>query len=266
MTRVLVIALLVWLLPGASPAQSGAAESISQGVQAYARAQGLTDRSARAAAFTRAEQLFNDAALRGAGNADVFANAGTAALQAERLGPAILAFRRALSLDPDHARSRRNLLHARSLLPAWVPRPPEESLLDTFFFWHRALSAAERAGIGALCFALAALAFAVALARRSRLARGLAVLPVMAWLGLTLSLVMEATSSGEQEAVLTPDETLARASDSANAPTRFPEPLPGGTEVTVLESRTRWARIRLANDLDAWVNLAAVQRISASPE
>lgn len=246
---------------GTAAGQDNASSLIQHGLEVYANAQSLAEHDARAAAFAHAERLFGQAARRGGGNADLYANAGTAALQAERLGPAVLAFRRALSFDPDHARSRRNLAHARSLLPAWVPKRSGDSLLDSFFFWHRSLSTYERAGAGAICFVLAALGFAVATSRRSRLARGLALLPALAWAGLITSLAVEARAGGEREAVITAEETPARASDSVNAPMRFSEPLPGGTEVQVIEARDRWVRIRLANGRDAWVSSQSLERV-----
>lgn len=237
---------------------------ISLGLDAYAEAQSLTERDARIAAFMRAERLFMQAAQEGGANADLYANAGTAALQAERLGPAVLAFRRALALDPDHTRSKRNLSHARTLLPAWVPRFGGESVLDTFFFWHRSLSRFERSGAAAVCFLLAALAFAAAVRWRSRLARSLALLPAAAWMGLVASLAMEARADLGNQAVMIAEETLARASDSSNAPARFTEPLPGGTEVEVIEIRDRWVRIRLANDREAWVSRGSLTMVEKS--
>ena len=234
---------------------------IDLGLEAYAQAQSLTDRDARLAAFARAEQLFMQAAGNGNANAALYANAGTAALQAERLGPAILAFQRALVIDPDHATTRRNLTHARTLLPAWVPRPSGESVFDTFFFWHRALSTAERAGAGAACFLLAALTFSVAIRWRSRLARSFAWLPSLAWVALTVSLVVDARGDPTVEAVITAEEAVARASDSSNAPARFADPLPGGTEVEVVQTRDRWTRIRLANDREAWVNRRSLEMV-----
>ena len=60
------------------------------------------------------------------------------------------------------------------------------------------------------------------------------------------------------------EETLARASDSSNAPARFTEPLPGGTEVEVIEIRDRWVRIRLANDREAWVSRGSLTMVEKS--
>ena len=243
----------------------GRAGLIDQGLKAYAEAQSLTDRDARIAAFAHAEQLFTQAARHGNANADLYANAGTAALQAERLGPAVLAFRRALAADPNHTRARRNLAHARTLLPTWAPKLGRESVLDTFFFWHRSLSAAERAGAGAVCFLLAALAFAVGIRWPGRLARGLGIVFAAAWVGLVTSLVVEGHGGSRDHAVITAEETIARASDSSNAPARFADPLPGGAEVDVIELRDRWARIRLANDREAWVSRQSLD-IVAGPD
>jgi tetratricopeptide (TPR) repeat protein len=252
-TPLIALFLVLWQTPCLA-ANERAEALLTEGVAVYAEAQSLTDRNARIAAFNRAEQLFGEATEHGASNADVHANAGTAALQAERLGPAVLQFRRALEIDPDHERARRNLTHARTLLPAWVPTPEESSIFGDFFFWHRSLSKAERLGTAAGSFLLAALCLAVALVWRSRLARGVAVLPALVWVGLMASLALEAGEHRERSAVITADEVFARASDSANAPTRFADALPAGTEVELVETREHWSRIRLANNRDAWVN------------
>ncbi len=256
------VCLIMSIAAGYASADDGArALLVERGLDAYAEAQALTDRDARIASFARAEQLFSQIARSGDANADLYANTGTSALQAERLGPAVLAFRRALALDPDHERSRRNLAHARTLLPAWVPRFGGESVLDTFFFWHRALSPAERAGAGVLCFLLAAVAFAVSIRWPGRLARGLSFIFAAAWVGFVASIIVEGRSDPRNHAVITAEETFARASDSANAAGRFPDPLPGGTEVQVIETRERWTRIRLANDREAWVSSGSLEPV-----
>ena len=264
MNRCLVPVCLVFSLAAGSAyaAEDARGSLIRQGIEAYSVAQSLSGHDARAAAFARAERLFTEAARDGGANADLHANAGTAALRAERLGPAVLAFKRALAVDPDHARARRNLAHARTLLPAWVPKPSGGSILDTFFFWHRSLSAPERLGAAGVCFVLAALAFAAAIRWRSRLVRGLAWLPAAAWVGLVASVAVEARGGADRQAVITADEAVARASDSANAPARFAEPLPGGTEVEVMEARERWVRIRLANDREAWISRGSLEMIN----
>ena len=61
---------------------------------------------------------------------------------------------------------------------------------------------------------------------------------------------------------MTADETVARAADSALAPSALPAPLPGGTEVQILEERAPWLRVRLANGRDAWVSQSSVTEVA----
>ena len=58
------------------------------------------------------------------------------------------------------------------------------------------------------------------------------------------------------------DEAVARAADSALAPSTLPAPLPGGVEVRILERRSPWIRIRLANGRDAWVAESALMTVA----
>ncbi len=235
--------------------------TLEQAIDAYTQAQAVTARGERLAGFHQAQRLFEHAATQGARSADLYTNLGNAALQAERLGPAILAYRRALVLDPDQARARQNLRHARTLLPAWVPKPEPAGALESFFIWRHFLNPAEQAAIAALSFLLAALLLAVAIYRRSPLARNLALLPLLVWLGLLLSAVTQVRAGGTKQAVLITDETIARAADSPNAPMRFAQPLPAGTEVGIREARAHWVHIVLANGRDAWVTRGAVETV-----
>jgi len=234
---------------------------LNQAIDAYTQAQAATGRDERLAGFRQAQRLFEHAVSQGAQSAALYTNLGTAALQAERLGPAILAYRRALILDPDQAQAHRNLRHARTLLPAWVPKPEPEGVLESFFIWRHFLNPAEQTAIAAASFLLAALLIAAAIRWHSRLARNLALLPLLAWLGLLLSAVIQARTGGTDQAVFITDETIARAADSPNAPMRFALPLPAGTEVKIREARAHWVHITFADGRDAWVARGAVEAV-----
>jgi hypothetical protein len=188
----------------------------------------------------------------------LWTNVGTAALQAEHLGTAILAYRRALVLDPDHRHAHQNLAHARDLLPAWVPRPESRGFLDSFLAYEKSLSAGERRGAAALAFLAAALLLGAALATGNGALRLFTVFPMLVW-GLLVA--SQTLTPPDRSAVLTAAETVARASDSRNAPARFSEPLPAGTEVVLAEVRGEWTRIVLADGRDAWVASAAVETV-----
>ncbi len=257
---IVALALGLACVAGASPP-----DVLEQAIEAYTLALNTEDRDARLEGFRAAERLFGRVVERGAESPDLYTNLGNAALQAERPGHAILAYRRALRLDPDHARALQNLEHARTLLPDWVPRPEPGGVLDSFFFWHRTVSSSERAIASALCFALAGLLVAAAIRLRQPVLRNLALLPGAVWLALVASLLLDPAAREGDQAVVTADEVVARAADSALAPSPFPAPLPGGVEVRILEERSPWVRIRLANGRDAWVAGSAISRVRRPP-
>ena len=72
--------------------------------------------------------------------------------------------------------------------------------------------------------------------------------------------VARGDDTGPLEAALIA-EAVARAADSSLAPSAFPQPLPAGVELRILEERAPWLRVRLANGRDAWLNRSSVTRI-----
>lgn len=250
-------------LGGAVSARGDAAPMLEQAIDAYRRGMDAKQHDVRLAEFRRAYQLFRQAAgADGSVSADLYVNMGNAALLSAQRGEAILAYRRALAIDPGHARARQNLEHARAQLPTWVPRPPAQTLLDTFFGWGNMLSPSGRLRIAAIGFALAAVLVALSIRYRWAAARTAALLPLAVWLALTAAAVWAQFASDHgADAVIVADQTVARAADSTNAPSRFAEPLPAGTEVRLLDEREGFSYIRLADDRDAWVRSSALARV-----
>lgn len=240
---------------------SASPSTLDQAFAAYRAAQEASTPTERAAAFARAERLFAASAADSNGSAALWTNVGTAALQAQHVGNAILAYRRALALDPDNRHAQQNLTHARTLLPAWVPRPENATFFDSFLARQHSLSTAERCGAGALAFALACAMLGGAIATGSTALRLFAIVPLAAWAMLVAS---EFSGSTNRGAVIAAADTLARAADSRNAPARFAEPLPAGTEVTIAEVRGDWSRVVLADGRDAWVSTSAVEMVDST--
>lgn len=266
--RNILLAALVCASSLASHTVAAAAEAtelIESATAAYATAQAATGRRQRLEGFRQAESLFAAAVATGAHNTALYTNLGNAALSAEHLGPAVLAYRRALKLDPDNHKALANLTHARSLLPAWVPRPGEQGILDTFFFWEGSLTDAERSRAAALAFALAAALLAISSFWQLGWLRLAALLPALAWaaLGLSAYWIGDARQNG---AVLIAAETVARSSDSIHAASRFADPLPGGTEVRILESRPGWSKVQLGQSGEAWLPAGSLETVRASKE
>ncbi len=236
---------------------------LREALDSYREAQSLSDTGRRLAAFARSERLFNAVVDSGAGTSALFANLGTAALQARHLGPAILAFRRALALDAGNQQAHRNLVHARGLLPAWVPKPEESQILDTFFFWHYSMSATQRSAAAAAIFLLLCLLAALGIRRRMPHARNAALLLSLLWVALLASLSVESRRSASDDAVVIVSEVVTRSADSPNSPPSFARALPGGTEVTVVETRENWVKVRLGNDREAWLPRGSIASIGA---
>lgn len=254
------------LLVLAGPARARSVEEVfGDAVDSYGRALETRERDPRLEAFRRAQLLFESLAARGVHTADLYTNLGNAALQAEDLGGAILAYRRALLLDADHARALQNLEHARGLLPAWVPRPEPAGLLDSLLVWHRAIPPETRRLLAGACFAAASLLLAGSLRFDVVALRTAAIVPGLAWLAVVGATWLD-PGEAPGAAVVTGAETIARAADSSLAPSAFPQPLPPGAEVRVLEDRDPWLRVRLANGRDAWVKASSVTRIAIDDE
>ncbi|MBW2267430.1 MAG: hypothetical protein JRH16_02550 [Deltaproteobacteria bacterium] len=252
---------LLWCAPALADAETAPEELAQLAIESYAAALDAEDRSLRLEGFRRAERLFGRVAA-GGDNPELLTNWGNAALQAEHLGVAVLAYRRALAIDPDHPRAVQNLEFARTLLPEWVPRPESGGLLDSFFFWHRTLARPDRALRAAMAFALAAILAAAGLRFGQTALRNSAILPALVWAALLGSVAIDSGKSATDQAVLLADETLARAADSALAPGALPAPLPAGAEVEIVERRSPWLRIRLANGRDAWITESAAAPIA----
>lgn len=254
-----VVAAVVLGLAG-SPVMAATTDAdwLEQAIASYRTALDTSQRDLRLEGFRHAERLFSRVANGSARNPELYTNWGNAALQAEHLGTAVLAYRRALVLDPDHSRAVQNLDFARTLLPEWVPAPSTGGVLDTFFFWHRTLTRSDRALGAAFGFAVAALLVAGAIRFQRIWLRNVAIVPGLLWLVLLASVAIDRSATALDEAVITADEAVARAADSALAPSTLPAPLPEGVEVRILERRSPWLRIRLANGRDAWVAESAL--------
>ena len=232
------------------------ADALADGRSAYQQAMTLGDASARKAAFARAESALGEAARAQPDHPELLADWGNAALGAGDVGTATLAFRRALAVDAENARARRNLAWLRSK-QADMFRPTGSSATDTLFFFHT-WPRSRRLLVGAVAFAIAVLLLVPWGGRRRRSLTGLSVLPAVAWLALLVSLIVEDRHTDDAVVM---DAVVLRAADSAGAPSALSQPLPRGAEVTLLERRDAWTKVRLVNGTTGWVPAGAVERI-----
>ncbi len=246
---------------------SAAGDTLQRAIQAYRSALDEVQRDRRLESFSRAETLFTqviaDQRSRTPNqlpSADLYFNQGNAALGAEHLGAAILAYRRALAIAPNHRRARQNLEFARTLLPDWVPVPEGDAIsFGSFFDWMQTIQAGQWNGIAAITFLLAMALAAFYLRTDKTVARNLAVVLLIVWIGVLARSWMHRSDATERIAVVILPEVTARSADSIHSPATFREPLPGGVEVTVVEDRDEWVRVQLSDGREAWLPASAIE-------
>jgi tetratricopeptide (TPR) repeat protein len=226
---------------------------------AYARAMAEPARDPRVAAFARAEAIFREVADARPRCPDLLADWGNAAVGARDLGQAVLAYRRALALEPDLARARQNLGWLRAQMPSWVPRGARIGVSIAGPLGER--SVAERLLFGALAFAAAAL-LAAPWGRAPRAMRAAAVLAALAWAATTASVILEPDPA--REVVVLEDGVTLRSADSAGAPAVLAHALPAGVEASIVEDREGWLRLELADGARGWVPSAAIARVGGA--
>jgi len=246
---------LVVLILAASATRASAGP-LETGRDAYQQALGVTDASARKAAFTRAAVALGEAAQLTPDRPELLADWGNAALGAGDVGSATLAYRRALVLDPGNARAKQNLGWLRNRESPTL-RPTGGGAADTLFFF-RDWSRGRRLLVGAFAFAIAVLLVVPWSGKRRRGLGLLAILPAIVWLAMVLSVVFEDRHADDAVVM---DAVVLRAADSAGAPAALGTPLPRGTEVTIVETRDTWRKLRVANGTVGWVPSGAIQRI-----
>lgn len=246
---------------------------VDQAVQAYQTALDDVDRSRRVQSFGRAESLFAQVIEKqiaaspsgpasGLVSAELYLNLGNAALGAEHLGQAVLAYRRALTVDLNHRQANENLEYARTLLPDWVPTPEQEVVsFGSFFDWTKGLQKGDWFGLAAIVFFI--LMAAIALFLRTGLAsmRYLAILCGIIWIvALAMPWVGVDRRSLSAAVVIVP-EVVARSADSIHSPTRFRDPLPSGVELSVIDDRDDWVQVQLSDSRQAWLPASAIESV-----
>jgi tetratricopeptide (TPR) repeat protein len=233
------------------------ADSLADGRAAYQQAMTVSDASARKVAFQRAETLLQAAAQAQPDRPELLADWGNAALGASDMGMAVLAYRRALAIDPSNARAQRNLAWLRGRVPDALRPTATAGAADALLFFHD-WPRSRQWLVGGLAFAIVVLMLVPWRGSRRRGLAMLAILPAIVWLAMLVSVVTEDRHA--DDAVVT-DSVVMRAADSAGAPAALPQALPRGAEVTVVERRSPWTKVRVATGTAGWVPDGTIQTV-----
>ena len=218
---------------------------------AYQEALDETDRLLRARLFAKAERALRPLAAAHPEAPALQADWGNAALGAQDAGRATLAFRRALRLAPSDERARANLDWLRTRQPVWLPRPSTASAIDSLLFWQTRFTPTQLFLAGAFAFAAALLLLAPWRSEQPRWQRNIAIALFAVWAVASASAWL--ADSDEDSAVVVADGTTLRSADSRGAAPAFANPLPAGTELTVMEHRAPWTRVALADGTSGWL-------------
>ena len=236
---------------------AGSADSLGDARTAYQHAMTVTDATKRKVEFQRAETLFAGAVQAAHDEPELLADWGNAALGAGDVGTATLAYRRALAIDPSNSRAQRNLAWLRSRAPDSLRPTATAGAADALLFfrdWPRS----SQLLVGGLAFAIVVLLVVPWRGKRRRGMAMLAILPAIVWAAMVVSAITE--DRHLDDGVVT-DSVVMRAADSAGAPAALVQPLPRGTEVTVLEHRAPWTKVRVASGTAGWVPDGALQSV-----
>lgn len=224
--------------------------------------------------FARAAQLFEQAAREDGTSSYLYYNLGNCYYRQGALGRAIVAYERALRLDPSNDEARANLEFVNSKITD-VPGQRGMFIQNAARRIATAIGANTWAAIALTSFIL--LLGAVVLyifasdvpLRKAGFFGGGALLIVCIAANVFASIATDYSTSGNEAVVTVPASLL---STSPRAPKDRSEEamlLHEGTKVEILDSlttrsdstATRWYDVRVDNDHRAWINAADVERI-----
>jgi len=254
------IGLLFFALPSVAQAELSKDEMRSLFAQAN---EAFRQANAERTDSTKADRLYEEAILAyeklidqgRIKNAGLYYNLANTYFLKGDLGRAILNYRRAEKLDAADANIRKNLDFARSRRLDKVQVKTQKRVLHTLFFWHYDFSLKTKFALTCIFFAVCCIALTVIVwFGRSPAAITAAVITGLLTLCLLISVTVQTKTQADTICgVITADEVIARQGDGQNYAPSFKEPLHAGTEFDLLERRTGWLHIKLADDTDTWI-------------
>ncbi|MFG0285004.1 MAG: hypothetical protein ACF8R7_11325 [Phycisphaerales bacterium JB039] len=206
--------------------------------------------------FRRAALAYEQVAAEGVDSPSLRANAGNAWLLAGRPGEAVLAYRRALRLDPAHPAARAGLAEARSRIGVQTPVAPARRLSDRAIGLIGALGPVRLLWLGALAWIGAWALIGARLLGRVAPWAGPAAAACAGAALLALGAIGWAawTHRATGDAVILAERVEARLGPGAAAyEPAFDAPLAAGMEVRILDRQAGWAHVSLLDGRSAWV-------------
>jgi tetratricopeptide (TPR) repeat protein len=218
-----------------------------------------------AGSYSEAVEVYEELVARGIRSGALYYNLGNAYFKLGELGPAVLNYRRALTLNPGDGDIEDNLKLARETTIDQLPAP-ETGLVNSLSSPTRRLLTQDQTAIAALVFSAALVLLVLGMplvgdaARRAVrygvfVAGGLMLLSLAALGGHVFSGV------GERGTVVVESEVDLKSGPGEQYASEVT--LHSGAEVTTIESRGAWTRLALpVGERQGWVPKRAVERVT----
>lgn len=258
---IFIFLLTLSLIPGiskaVSPDKTRISELYHEANELFLQANELSTQSPESA-----RALYEKSALRyeriiregGVKNGKLYYNLGNSYFRIKDIGRAILNYRRAEQYIPDDPNLGQNLEYARGKRLDEIEEKQETKVLKTLFFWHYDLSTKARVIIFTISFIILWSSAAVRIFFKKPFLKYCAVVSIILSIFLAGSLTAEEISFRKNRpGVIISNEVIARKGNSMTYESSFKEPLHSGTEFTLIEERTGWYRIELADSRTCWI-------------
>ena len=205
-------------------------------------------------AFRIARDGFQGVINSGAQNGNLYYNLGNAHLRLNEIGRAIAAYRRAEKLIPGDEQLRNNLRFARSLCRDTIRASGQRTFLRTILFLHYSLTFKTRIAVALIAYGLFWFLLLLRLFNRRVRLGYVTLLALFVWVTLAVSIAMSWPDPNRaDEGALVADDVMVRKGDGESYAPLFAQPLHQGVEFQVIEQRSGWVHIELADGNQGWV-------------
>ncbi len=193
-------------------------------------------------------------------NAEVYYNLGTTYYRLNKIGPAVLNFERALRLNPDYKEASENLALTQSRISNHIAKGQ-----DIFFItWWQSITNSRKATTWAVLSLIVFLLVIGSLAfKRFNKSKPLppqliGILSFVWVIFLLLAFVSSQNATTSIDAVIMQDNAPLMNNDQKGKPQSL---LPEGTKVELVNEKTGWAEVRLADGRRGWIQQSLFTRI-----
>jgi uncharacterized protein YgiM (DUF1202 family) len=257
MNTLIRFAALFCLLAAAAGAASP--EALARANQAFRQANAAYEKND----YVQAADLYRRAIDEGVADARLYYNYANCMFRQNQPGMAILYYEKARKLDPDDPDIAYNLRFVNAQIQDKIPVPEENFLTRALAYAHASISINEGLWIELGLFIFLGLAAIICLYAGSALRSALAVLMVVAGLGMAALGSSLAVKIKDQETlryaiVLKPSiEMYSGPGENFQVLTQVHE----GTKFEIVETRGDWVSVKLANGKGGFVRLTDLGKV-----